>query len=227
MKAFAAATFKGIAKIWTVAIIVACAATWLLVGGVKAAEAFLSLTPRVVETSSMLPTYKPGDLVWYTPAGFDDLRVGNVVAVAPDGNERLLYSHRVKQVDADGTVWTAGDAYAEEGLTDVYHPTQQDVRGVAVTKTTDATAKAAISLAQNETLRMVLTALSLGTLVMWMVVNFGLNRRDEDREQVFADRFHEIEAALVERGIISPVGGEPSEGDPLDILDSDEDSTRT
>lgn len=224
MKAFAAATFKSIATIWTVVIIVACAATWLLVGGVKAADAFASLTPRVVQTSSMMPTYAPGDIIWYGPTSLNDLTVGNVVAIAPDGSEKLLYTHRVKQVDADGTVWTAGDAYAEEGLTDVYHPTQADVRGVALTKTGDPLAAKAIGLVQNETLRTVLTALGLGTLVMWMAVNFGLNRRDEGRDAVFADRFHEIESALVERGFISPVGG--AEGsDPLDILESDDDPT--
>lgn len=227
MKAFGASLALGVAKVWTWLIVIVCIITWLIVGTMTVAEKVWGVTARTVATASMVPTYDIGDLVWYTQPTGADLAPGRAVAIAPDGDTAALCTHRVVSVEADGTATLAGDAFVDEGVVDVFHPTQADVRGVPFAVTKDSTATWLISSVQNELLRTVLTALGLGTLVMWMVVNFGLNRRDEGQQDVFAARFHEIEGALVERGLISPVGGEPSVDDPLDILDSASESTRT
>jgi signal peptidase len=63
----------------------------------------------VVTSGSMRPTIQPGDAVVTMPVPVAALRTGDVIAlVPPSGGEPVL--HRIRTIDADGTVLTRGDA---------------------------------------------------------------------------------------------------------------------
>lgn len=224
MKAFVLELGKSLASAWKFVIYAVCWATVAVVALV-AILGSAGIEYRTVLTGSMVPTYNVGDIVWYVPSSGehgDDLRVGQAVLIAPEGNADNAYTHRVVSIDDDGTVSTAGDAFAGEGLTDIYHPTQSDVLAVPFTVVKEPVAKWVLAQVSDEVLVRVLLGLGLATWLVNFAVNARLRRREAEQWAAFRARWNEAEDALVAAGLIAPVGG-----DPLDILESDEDSTRT
>jgi signal peptidase I len=237
LKALLVTSFRGLAKLWTALIILACLGSWAIVGGLVVLDRTVGIVPRSVATASMVPTYNVGDFVWYLQPTGADFEVGRTVAIAPDGDMAGLYTHRVVSVEPDGTATLKGDAHAD-GLVDVFHPTQADVAGVPFAVTKDDIVKWVLAQVMNDTVRYILTALGLGTFALWVIVNFGLNRRDDDRQNTFANRFNEMEAAMVERGFISDHASSgssataaaddvPIEPDPFTLFDSTAESSPT
>lgn len=64
--------------------------------------------PYVVHTGSMVPTYRPGDLVIDRPA--DALRPGQVITFRHSSDPNDLVTHRITEVTATGEIHTKGDA---------------------------------------------------------------------------------------------------------------------
>lgn len=224
LRRFSVWALRGLAKLGTALVIVACLLNWAVVGGLALAEAVFGITARTVATGSMAPTYNIGDVVWYLPSSGEhgkDLQVGRALAIAPNGDLSAIYTHRVVSVEEDGTATLAGDAFVANGIVDVYHPTQTDVEGIAFTVTKNDTAKWVISTFGDGEFSTLLTSLGLGVFALWLIVNFGLNRRDEGVDDHFADRFHEVELALMERGFISNPNAPASaaDDDALDVFE--------
>ena len=71
--------------------------------------------PLTVLTGSMVPTFRPGDLVVVRPTPVEQLRVGDVVTFQPQPGVATLITHRIIDIghDAAGavsTIQTKGDA---------------------------------------------------------------------------------------------------------------------
>lgn len=229
MKTFVLEVGKTLASAWKFVIYAACWATVAVVALISLL-ASAGIEHRTVLTGSMVPTYNVGDILWYAPSSGplgDDLRVGQAVLIAPEGNAENAYTHRVASIDDDGTVNTAGDAFAGEGLTDIYHPTQADVLAIPFTVMNDPVARWVFAQVSNELLVKGLLGLGLVTWFVNYLVIARLRRKEAEQWAAFRARWNEAEDALVAAGIISPVGGEPPDDDPLDTLDSDAGSTRT
>jgi len=76
---------------------------------------------RVIDTGSMHPTLKPGDVAVLTPERTADLRRGQIVAFHPPGEPRLTVLHRVFSIHRSRNVviiQTKGDA---NNAPDVWH----------------------------------------------------------------------------------------------------------
>lgn len=229
MKTFALELGKSLASVWKFAIYAACWATVAVVALISLL-ASAGIEHRTVLTGSMTPTYNVGDIVWYAPSSGEhgnDLRVGQAVLIAPEGNADNAYTHRVVSIDDDGTVSTAGDAFAGDGLTDIFHPTQADVLAVPFTVMNDLVARWVFAQVSNEALVKILLGVGLVTWFVNYLVIVRLRRKEAEQWAALRARWNEAEDALVAAGLISPVGSEPSVDDPLDILDSDAESTRT
>jgi signal peptidase I len=66
--------------------------------------------PTVVQTGSMQPSLRPGDVVVARPAPAARLRSGQVVLVADPDHPGRLRLHRLVRIDPDGNLITRGDA---------------------------------------------------------------------------------------------------------------------
>lgn len=94
-----------------------------------AAVQLLGLRWFVVESPSMGRAAPVGTLVVTAPVAVDHLRVGEVVTFRPPSAERIVYTHRVVAIGADGGVRTRGDI---NGSRDPWTLHQSDLVGLAV-----------------------------------------------------------------------------------------------
>jgi len=74
----------------------------------------LHITPFVVESSSMTPTFSIGTLVYSQPIAFNELKVGDVITFKEGSN---YLTHRVRQINKkEQTLRTKGDASLNDDL---------------------------------------------------------------------------------------------------------------
>lgn len=232
MKAFAIELAKFLAAAWKFGIYAICWATVAVVA-LFAILSAAGIENRTVLTGSMVPTYNVGDIVLYKPSSGafgDDLKVGQAVLIAPEGNKANAYTHRVVSIDEDGTVNTAGDAFVNRGLTDIYHPTQADVLAVPVTVIKEPVAKWVVTQVSNELLVKILLGLGLVTWFVNYLIIVRLRRKEAEGWAAFRARWNEVEDALVTAGLITPLNQmteQPDDDDSLNVLDPDSESART
>lgn len=103
-----------VARVVSVVVGVVMVALVVLAGAVVVVPRVLGATPLTVLSGSMEPALSPGDVVVVRPVDPDELRTGDVVTVQPVSGDPTLVTHRVVQVDRDGTdvtgLVTRGDA---------------------------------------------------------------------------------------------------------------------
>jgi len=84
------------------------------VGAVILVPRILGAVPLTVLTGSMMPNYRPGDIVVVQPTPVDELMVGDVITFQAISGNPELTTHRVVAIDRVGTqvvsVTTRGDA---------------------------------------------------------------------------------------------------------------------
>jgi signal peptidase I len=68
----------------------------------------LGWTPAVVVSGSMMPSIRPGDVVFYQRG--KDVRPNRILLADEPGHPGRLLSHRVVEINSDGTIVTKGDA---------------------------------------------------------------------------------------------------------------------
>ena len=84
---------------------------WLVVWLV--APLAVGWTPIGIETGSMTPAVRTGDVVLVDDADPGDLRPGAIVTFADESRDGRLVTHRVDELNDDGTFTTKGDANAD------------------------------------------------------------------------------------------------------------------
>ncbi len=101
-------------RVASVVLGVVMVALVVLAGAVVVVPRVLGATPLTVLSGSMEPALSPGDVVVVRPVDPGELRTGDVVTVQPVSGDPTLVTHRVVQVDRDGTdvtgLVTRGDA---------------------------------------------------------------------------------------------------------------------
>jgi signal peptidase len=88
-------------------------------------------TAYAVKTGSMVPTYRPGDLVVDEPAPPGSLHVGDVITFQSGSG---LVTHRIHDITPAGIIHTKGDA---NRTADVWDVRPSDVHGRVVRGITD------------------------------------------------------------------------------------------
>lgn len=86
------------------------------------AFAYLELTyTRRVESTSMLPTLQPGDLVVIQPVPFDSLKVGNIIVYSPPCSRTgASVIHRIIQVETGSQCSNGQTCYLTKGDNNEY-----------------------------------------------------------------------------------------------------------
>ena len=86
----------------------------LIVLAVIIAPRIMGAVPLTVLTGSMMPTYRPGDIVVVQPTPPEQLRIGDVITFQPVSGNPALTTHRIVNIFSFGgqveTITTRGDA---------------------------------------------------------------------------------------------------------------------
>lgn len=96
---------KKIYNIVTTAVVVVVVVLAILLGGLR----IIGFIPFTVLTSSMTPTYYPGDLVYVEKKDIDEIKIGDALTFTISDNK--VVTHRVDGIDKEkGCFYTKGDA---------------------------------------------------------------------------------------------------------------------
>lgn len=109
---------------WFYLSIIACLVVWVLI-----VRVLVGWTPLVVSTGSMRPSINEGDVVLAAPpeGGGRGLTDGTVITFADPVRPGGHLTHRIDEVNDDGSYKTKGDANA---VADSYRVQPRDIEGV-------------------------------------------------------------------------------------------------
>ena len=111
---------KALGKIWSVIstlIVAAIVILAILLAGVR----LVGLTPYVVLSGSMEPTYHVGSLIYVQKVDYTEIEVGDPITFVLDENLTVA-THRVIDIDPDGEhFYTQGDANDAPDGSPVYY----------------------------------------------------------------------------------------------------------
>ena len=105
-------------RVWNVVLTLILVAVVALAGAVVVVPRVIGAQALTVLSGSMLPTYRPGDLVVVRPVDPNTLVVGDVVTFQPNSGDPTLITHRITALVTQGgevtSITTQGDANNSE-----------------------------------------------------------------------------------------------------------------
>ena len=101
-------------RVWNALLTLILVVVVALAGVVVVVPRIIGAQALTVLSGSMLPTYRPGDLVVVRPVAVNELQIGDVVTFQPYSGDPTLITHRITSITSlDGeitSITTQGDA---------------------------------------------------------------------------------------------------------------------